>query len=71
MTSKYGRYRRTGIAEMTPWEPGMDMAGVSISETDLKNGSPSQGDMVARNPVDHSDKWLVSRAYFQSNFEPA
>ena len=33
---------------------------VSISEADLNNGSPKIGDMIARNPKNHNDKWLVA-----------
>lgn len=42
---------------------------VSISEADLKNGSPQLGDMIARNPKNHEDQWLVARQYFNDNFE--
>ena len=41
----------------------------SISEADLKNGSPKIGDMIARNPKNHQDSWLVSEKYFKDNFE--
>lgn len=65
----YRRYRRTQIAEMTDWEPGFDMTGVSISRVDLDAGCPKPGDKIARNPSDHRDKWLVSAVYFAQNFE--
>lgn len=42
---------------------------VSISEEDKKAGSPKIGDMVARNPKNHLDQWLVARQYFEDNFE--
>lgn len=42
---------------------------ISISEPDLQNGSPKIGDMVARNPKNHKDQWLVAKEYFESNFE--
>jgi hypothetical protein len=29
------------------------------------------GDMIARNPKNHSDQWLVAKQYFEDNFEPA
>jgi hypothetical protein len=44
---------------------------VSISQTDLENGSPQIGDMIARNPKNHDDQWLVAKQYFEDNFEPA
>ena len=43
---------------------------VSISDVDLKNGSPKNGDMIARNPKNHLDQWLVAHKYFIDNFEP-
>lgn len=42
---------------------------VSISDEDLKNGSPKLGDMIARNPSNHKDQWLVAKEYFEKNFE--
>ena len=42
---------------------------VSISEEDLKAGSPKIGDMIARNPKNHADMWLVAQKYFEDNFE--
>ena len=42
---------------------------VSISQSDLENGSPKLGDMIARNPNNHNDQWLVNEEYFKENFE--
>ena len=42
---------------------------ISISGEDLKNGSPQIGDMIARNPNNHLDQWLVAAKYFNDNFE--
>jgi len=42
---------------------------VSISVEDLANGSPKIGDMIARNPKNHNDQWLVAQQYFSDNFE--
>jgi hypothetical protein len=67
----YRRYRRTQIAEMKPWAAGEDMREVSVSKPDQEAGSPRSGDMIARNPANHADRWLVSAAYFAANFEPA
>jgi len=55
---------------MTPWTPGFDMVAVSISAADKANGSPKAGDMIARNPLNHDDLWLVAAAYFFANFAP-
>ncbi len=66
----FKQYRRTQIAEMASWEPGMDMKDISISNPDRDNGSPREGDMIARNPKNHADQWLVAAQYFNDNFEP-
>ena len=48
---------------------GSHLTEVSISVEDLANGSPKIGDMIARNPKNHKDQWLVSEEYFNANFE--
>lgn len=68
--SEFKHYQRTQIAELRPWEPGDDLYGVSISDADVAAGSPRQGDMIARNPKNHADQWLVAAAYFAANFKP-
>lgn len=68
--SEFTKYRRTQIAEMTPWTPMTDMIRVSISKPDRDAGSPKAGDMIARNPKNHDDRWLVAAQYFADNFEP-
>ena len=70
MAPDFKRYRRTQIAEMADWEPGFDMSAVSISDVDLRAGSPKVGDKIARNPANHDDQWLVAADYFAANFEP-
>lgn len=67
----FTQYRRKQIAELTPWTPGFDMSRVSVSAPDTEAGSPKTGDMIARNPKNHDDQWLVAAAYFADNFEPA
>lgn len=42
---------------------------ISISDADKDNGSPRIGDMIARNPKNHKDQWLVAEQYFKDNFE--
>lgn len=66
----FTQYRRKQIAELRPWKPGADMTSVSVSPEDTKAGSPKPGDMIARNPKNHADQWLVAAAYFADNFEP-
>jgi hypothetical protein len=69
--SDFAKYRRKQIAELRPFVEGEELLGVSISAEDTKAGSPKSGDMIARNPKNHDDKWLVAAAYFADNFEPA
>jgi hypothetical protein len=68
--SEFKSYRRRQIAELRTWEPGDDMSGISISEVDKAAGSPKVGDMIARNPKNYFDQWLVAAQYFDDNFEP-
>ena len=67
--STFKQYRRKQIAELAAWHDGFDMTGVSVSDEDKRAGSPKAGDMIARNPKNHDDRWLVAAAYFADNFE--
>lgn len=83
--SEFKQYRRKQIAELRPVDEadvllyavteelavtvGKKTVVVSISEADLKAGSPKVGDMIARNPKNHEDQWLVAEQYFEDNFE--
>ena len=66
--SHFKRYIRTNVAEMAHWTPEYDMSRVSVSQADKENGSPKIGDMIARNPLNHNDQWLVAKKYFEYNF---
>jgi hypothetical protein len=68
--SDFQQYVRKQIAELRPYVPGEAMDGVSISDPDRNAGSPKEGDMIARNPKNHDDQWLVAAQYFADNFEP-
>ncbi len=65
------QYKRKGLSEMRPYVEGEDLTRVSISAADRDNGLPKIGDMIARNPVNHDDQWLVAKKYFEDNLEPA
>lgn len=66
----FKKYRRVQTAELRPYVPGEDVSKISISGADIGNGSPKEGDMIARNPKNHEDQWLVAEQYFKDNFEP-
>lgn len=67
----FTKYRRKQIAELRPYVKGEVLSDrVSISAEDLDAGSPKPGDMIARNPKNHADQWLVAADYFVDNFEP-
>lgn len=71
---EFKKYKRTQIAEMVEYHPAMLYSKdffekVSLSQEDKKNGSPKIGDMIARNPKNHNDMWLVAEQYFKDNFE--
>lgn len=65
----FKQYRRKELAELRPYVLNENLDGVSISKPDLEAGSPKEGDMIARNPKNHDDKWLVTAKYFKDNFE--
>lgn len=67
--SDFKEYRRKQIAELRPYIEGENLNGVSISQPDKEAGSPKFGDMIARNPKNHADQWLVAEQYFKDNFE--
>ena len=69
MSASFQKYSRKQIAELRPYVVGEELRGISISEADLAAGSPKAGDMIARNPKNHADKWLVAAQYFADNFE--
>jgi hypothetical protein len=66
----FKQYRRKQIAELRPYVPGEQLPElVSVSQADRDGGSPKDGDMIARNPKNHDDQWLVAAQYFADNFE--
>ncbi len=75
--SEFKKYRRKQIAELRPVSKFEIESGVyflkeiniSVSKEDESNGSPLKGDMIARNPKNHKDQWLVAEQYFNDNFE--
>jgi len=69
MSGIFKRYARKGFAEARPYLDGEVLPScVSISEADAINGSPKVGDMIARNPFNHADQWLIAADYFAQNY---
>jgi hypothetical protein len=69
--NEFKQYRRKLIAEFRSFQEGEQLPeSVSIWQVDRDNGSPKVGDMIARNPKNHNDQWLIAKQYFEDNFEP-
>ena len=66
MKHTWKRYRRKGHSELRPYVPGEDLSEISVNKEDI----PKEGDMIARNPDNHNDQWLVSKEYFDKNLIP-
>jgi hypothetical protein len=62
-------YRKTALQELTPWRPDIPMDLVSVSVADAAKGSPKVGDMLACNPDDVFDWWLIEEQFFKANYE--
>jgi hypothetical protein len=65
----FKKYRKNTITEIRPYVYGEPMEKIPVNDIDRKNGSPQVGDMVARDPNNLKDQWLISEAYFRANFE--
>ena len=65
------KFVKTQITEMVPWEPDFDMENVSVAAINKETGSPRAGDMIARDPENHADKWLVAEEFFKKNYKQA
>lgn len=71
MNNEFQEYKRLNEAQMRPYVEGETLdAAVSVSDADKEAGSPKVGDMIARNPDNHEDQWLVAQDYYEKNFEP-
>lgn len=62
-------YRKKGVQPMVPWVEGMDLTGVSIGPDDVANGSPQTGDMIAHDPDNLADKWLINAKFHTDKYE--
>lgn len=63
-------YQKKKAQPMVPYNPEVGMPKcVSVSDADKANGSPKLGDMIAINPKDINDMWLVAKEFFEENYE--
>lgn len=70
LDSEFIQYRRKQIpTEMRPYHVGESLKGVELSAWTRKAIPPKEGDMIARNPNNHSHQWLVSAEDFADDFE--
>ena len=58
------RYIKKAITEMREYVPNEDLTRILVPLGHL----PKEGDMIARNPDNKSDMWLISAEYFQDNY---
>lgn len=64
-------YRKKGVQPMFPWSPETDMSNVSVGDDDRANGSPQTGDMIAHDPENPKDEWLINEKFFTEKYEAA
>lgn len=68
---EFKQYRRKALSTLRPYIPGETLhPNCTVAEDDKAKGSPKSGDMIARNPKDHDNQWLVEAQFFADNFEP-
>lgn len=73
----FKQYTRIGSAEARPvtseeialLASELRETGISVSDEDELGGSPKVGDMIAHNPKNHDDVWLIAAKYFNDNFK--
>jgi len=58
-------YRKKSLQPMRPYIKGESMEGISIAIDD----APEEGGMIAFNPNDLTDKWCISKEFFNTNYE--
>lgn len=74
--SDFATYRKTTIAHARPYVPGEDLSSetpeVYMMPEAIAAGSPQEGDMIIRDPMDHlASQMLVTAQYFRNNYELA
>lgn len=57
--------RKKGITEVRPYREGEPLTDVSMQP----GVSPQPGDYIARDPNNHNDQWLISKDFYDRNYE--
>ena len=66
MDARFKEHRRkVDTGWLRPYEPGEDLAGISLGEVDVGD---LDGGYIAINPENEADRWFVHRDYFASHF---
>lgn len=65
---EFKKYQRRGSTFLRPYVPGESTLGITITFEQSATGSPKEGDMIARNPDNHADLWLIQKEYFEKHY---
>lgn len=57
--------------EARDYVPDEDLSHVGIGTEAKLAGSPQVGDKICRDPDNHADQWLVTKAYFDKHYAPS
>lgn len=70
-TDEFKQYeRQVTTGELRPYVPGESLLNVTVNEKDIQDyGCPKEGDMIARDPKDRDNQWLVSKEYFERHYK--
>jgi hypothetical protein len=60
----FGNYRKKNVQAMRPYVEGEDMTGISVAVSD----TPEVGGMVEVSADDKTDRWYVSKSFFEKNY---
>jgi len=69
--SNWKRMRKNSVTEIRPYIPEEDLTGIDVSDIAKQEGSPKEGDFIARDPTKPQDQWLLTAEYVAANYVPA
>lgn len=61
---EWTKFWKKGPAEARPYVEGEPLTHVTCQQP------PMPGDWIARDPNNHDDQWLLTKAYFEAYYEP-